>query len=171
MTLPKSSRSEPKVGSYDSELTSIMTRISGASPRDLMQVRLIIEPQAVAAAAVHARDSDIELIGAAHDQAVAALAPDQFERWDGEFHRLIFASTRNEFLVNLHDILQVIRSRKPWIEIKRRTFSEERRQLYCAEHAAILGALRSRDPEMALQAMTKHMVTISNGLFGAGGNF
>ena len=134
-------------------------------------MRLIIEPQAVSAAAVHARDSDIELIGAAHDQAVAALAPDQFERWDGEFHRLIFASTRNEFLVNLHDILQVIRSRKPWIEIKRRTFSEERRQLYCAEHAAILGALRSRDPEMALQAMTKHMVTISNGLFGAGGNF
>lgn len=153
------------------DLTDIMQRFAGTSPRDLMQVRLIIEPQAVAAAALHAHESDLELIGGAHDRAVEARAPDEFEGWDSEFHRLIFASARNEFLVNLHDILHVIRSRKPWIEIKRRTFTQARRQLYCTEHAAILTALRARDPERALQAMAKHMTSISHNLFGAGGQF
>jgi len=148
-------------------LASIMARMTDASPRDLMHARLIIEPQAAAAAALHARDVDLGLLGAAHARASAATRSDDFENSDAEFHRLIFASTRNEFLVNLHEILQVIRARKPWIEIKRRTFSEDRRRAYCAEHASILSALASRDPQAALRAMTAHMASVGANLFGS----
>lgn len=161
LQLDKAARKESDIA-----LTSIMTRITDASPRDLVQVRFIIEPQAAAAAALHAREMDLDAIGGAHDRATAAKIPEEFENWDSEFHKLIFASTRNEFLVNLHDILRVIRARNPWIEIKRRTFSEERRLSYCQDHFAIFSALKSRDPKAASDAMTAHMAAISRNLFG-----
>jgi DNA-binding GntR family transcriptional regulator len=71
-----------------------------------------------------------------------------------------------EIRVSLHDILRVVRNRNPWIELKRKTFSENRRQDYCTQHAEILAALRARDAEGAAAAMRGHMDVIHVNLFG-----
>jgi DNA-binding FadR family transcriptional regulator len=47
-----------------------------------------------------------------------------FEHWDAVFHRRIFATTRNDQPLSLHDILRAVRNRNPWIELKRKTFSK-----------------------------------------------
>ena len=151
------------------DLLDIMHRISGTSPLDIMNVRMIVEPQAAAAAAGNASAADLGLIAEAHEMAVGSSEIETFESWDAEFHKRIFASTRNEFLTNLHDILRVIRNRAPWLEIKRRTFSEERRQSYCSDHAVILNALMARDSEGAAQAMRSHLAAVSRNLFGNSG--
>jgi DNA-binding FadR family transcriptional regulator len=148
------------------DLAAIMQRMTGASPLDIMNVRMIIEPQAAAAAASNASEPDIASILEAHEGATKSLDMEIFERWDAEFHKRIFVSTRNEFLTNLHDILSVIRNKTPWREIKRRTFSEERRLAYCIDHALIVETLAARDADRASHAMRAHLVAVSANLFG-----
>jgi DNA-binding FadR family transcriptional regulator len=151
------------------DLAAIMQRMTGVSPLDIMNVRMIIEPQAAAAAASNASEADIASIAEAHDQAARSLDMEIFERWDAEFHKRIFISTRNEFLTNLHDILKAIRNRGPWLEIKRRTFSEARRLAYCHDHSLIVEALTARDAERAAQTMRAHLTAVSQNLFGDAG--
>ncbi len=148
------------------ELADIVQRVTGVSPADLMAARLIVEPQAAAIAAKNASSSDLLAIAEAHQRANDAHQNDQFEHWDTQFHQRIFAATRNELLVSFHDILQVIRSRNAWIELKRKAFSENRRRDYCAHHGEIVAALGNRDAEGAAQAMRLHIETIEIALFG-----
>jgi DNA-binding FadR family transcriptional regulator len=56
---------------------------------------------------------DIAGIAEAHEEASKSLHMEVLERWDAEFHKRIFASTRNEFLIRLLDILSLIRNRTP----------------------------------------------------------
>lgn len=151
------------------DLAEIMRRMSGTSPLDVMNVRMVLEPQAAAAAAANGTESDLLGLAEAHRSATSCADPEQFEHWDAEFHRRIFSSTRNELLASLHDILRVIRNRAPWLEIKRRTFSEERRQTYCRDHALILDALMARDADASAERMRTHLNGVARNLFGAGG--
>jgi DNA-binding FadR family transcriptional regulator len=148
------------------ELADIVQRVTGVSPADLMAARLIVEPQAAAIAAKNASSSDLQMIAEAHQRASDAHQNDEFEHWDTQFHQRIFAATRNELLVSVHDILQVIRSRNAWIELKRKGFSENRRRDYCTHHGEIIAALKNRDAEGAAQAMRLHIETIELALFG-----
>jgi DNA-binding FadR family transcriptional regulator len=148
------------------ELADIVQRVTGVSPADLMAARLIVEPQAAAIAAKNASFADLQAIAEAHHQASGAHQTDDFEHWDTQFHQRLFAATRNELLASIHDILQVIRSRNAWIELKRKTFSENRRRDYCAQHANVVAALENRDADGAAQAMLRHIEAIEIALFG-----
>ena len=96
----------------------------------------------------------------------SARSTDEFEHWDTQFHQRLFAATRNELLASIHDILQVIRSRNAWIELKRKTFSENRRRDYCEQHGNVVAALEQRDADGAAQAMLRHIEAIEMALFG-----
>jgi DNA-binding FadR family transcriptional regulator len=148
------------------ELADIVQRVTGVSPADLMAARLIVEPQAAAIAAKNASSADLLAIGEAHQRASESLEKDDFEHWDTQFHQRIFAATRNELLVSVHHILQVIRSRNAWIELKRKTFSENRRRDYCAHHGEVIAALQNRDALGAAEAMRLHIEAIELALFG-----
>jgi DNA-binding FadR family transcriptional regulator len=148
------------------EFGEIMKNVTGVSPADLMAVRMIVEPQATALAATMASAADLDQIAEAHHRALSETETSAFEHWDAVFHQRIFAAARNDLLLSLHDILRVIRNRNPWIELKRKTFSENRRQDYCTQHADILTALHARDAEGAAAAMRGHMDAIHVNLFG-----
>jgi DNA-binding FadR family transcriptional regulator len=148
------------------ELTEIVQRVTGVSPADLVAARLIVEPQAAAIAAKNASSADLQAISEAHQRASEAVEKDDFEHWDAQFHQRLFAATRNELLASIHDILQVIRSRNAWIELKRKTFSEDRRRDFCAQHASVVAALENRDADGAAQAMLRHIEAIEVALFG-----
>jgi DNA-binding FadR family transcriptional regulator len=148
------------------EFTEIMKNVTGVSPADLMAVRMIVEPQATALAATMASAADLDQIADAHHRASSETETSAFEHWDAVFHQRIFAAARNDLLLSLHDILRVIRNRNPWIELKRKTFSENRRQDYCTQHADILTALHARDADGAAAAMRGHMDAIHINLFG-----
>jgi len=147
------------------ELLDVMERIAGSSPSDVMNVRLIVEPKAAAVSAANARPADLVGIRNAHELATASLETETFEAWDGEFHKRIFESTRNDFLTTLHDILKAIRMRKNWLDMKRRTFTLERRLAYCEDHGAIYAAIANRDSSGAAVAMHRHLLAIQKNLF------
>src|ERR1700677_1595588 len=151
------------------DFMAIIQKLTGVSPMDMMAVRQIFEPRVAALAATNASARDLREIEAAHAAAVEAADMASFEHWDAELHQRIFAGSRNELLDHLHEFLRLIRSQDQWLDIKRRSFSPERRRAYCQEHAAIVEALMRRDAEAASTAMRAHLDTVSRNLFGGAG--
>lgn len=147
-------------------LGEIAARMLGASPADMMEIRMLMEPAAAAFAATNASASQLAAIETAHENATAAADMPEFEHWDTELHQLVFECSRNELLREIHNILRVLRNQPPWFEMKKRSFSEERRRHYCDEHNRLVAALRSRLPEEAESAMRAHLVTVQKNMLG-----
>jgi DNA-binding FadR family transcriptional regulator len=147
------------------DFLNVIQKLSGVSPIDMMAVRRIIEPRAASLAAANASAGDLKEIAAVHAASVEACEMETFERWDAELHQKIFAGTRNDLLNHLHEMLRLIRGQELWLDIKRRSFSQDRRNAYVREHAAIVAALLRRDTEAAATAMRAHLETVSRNLF------
>ncbi len=150
--------------SPDADLAAVTRTLIGVSPADTMVVRRIIEPKTAALAATKGNLADLNAIAAAHDRTVGAEAFDTFEQSDAAFHEQIFIASRNELLMGLHAILRFIRNQEQWVQIKRRSFSLERRAEYCDEHAAIVQALMRRNSDAAERAMLAHLDTVGRNL-------
>ena len=148
------------------ELVEILGKVSGASPLDLLNLRIMLEPQAAAAAATTASARDIEAMLDADHHAAASFDLETYEFWDNEFHRRIYSGTRNEFLINLFGVLSIVRHREPMMDIRQRAFTEDRRLAYCAQHVEIAKALVSRDAPAAALAMRTHLASRRRNYFG-----
>jgi DNA-binding FadR family transcriptional regulator len=147
-------------------ITSMVTRMEGTSPADMMEIRQLLEPAAAAFAATNASATELSAVREAHQTACGARDMPDFEHWDAEFHHRVFACCRNDFLKEIHNLMRAIRNQSPWFEMKKRSFSEERRQAYCDEHQVILDCLFRRDPESAKNAMLSHLRTVERNLLG-----
>ena len=147
-------------------LLRIARQIAGASPADMMELRLLVEPPAAAVAATSASDAELAAIEEAHHRAVAATGMAEFERWDSELHQAIFACTRNDLLRQTNALLTLLRNQPRWVEMKQRSFSETRRRSYCAQHERVIRALRRRHPEAAQEAMRRHLGSVQGFMFG-----
>jgi DNA-binding FadR family transcriptional regulator len=147
-------------------LAGVVARMEGASPADIMEIRRLLEPAAADFAATSASVSELNAIQEAHAAACDADDMPTFERWDAAFHQRIFLCSRNNFLREIHNLVQALRNQSPWFEMKRRSFSEERRRIYCAEHQIVIDALVQRDPHAAKEAMAVHLRTVADNLFG-----
>lgn len=147
------------------DFMNLIEKLTGVSPIDMMASRQIFEPRAAALAASNASADELRQVARAHAAAVEAADMETFEHWDAELHQRIFSATRNGLLNHLHEILRLIRNQDLWRDIKRRSFSPQRRQIYCDEHRIIVDALMRRDAEAAASAMRAHLETVSRNLF------
>jgi DNA-binding FadR family transcriptional regulator len=147
-------------------MAAAISRMEGASPADMMEIRQLLEPAAAAFAATNASVGELNAVRDAHVMATNATDLPLFEQWDAEFHHRIFSCSRNEFLKEIHSLMRILRNQSPWFEMKKRSFSEERRTTYCAEHQAVLDALMSRNPEAARAAMLGHLHTVARNMLG-----
>ena len=117
------------------------------SPAEIMQVRLLLEPQVAALAARVATQADIDRITACLDAGGHSHDYEGFEAWDARLHRAIAESAHNGLLMNMFDVLNTARALPVWGTLKRRAFTADRRACYHREHTAIVDALRDRDPD------------------------
>ena len=159
---------EPTARGSLTDLSDVLARIAGSSPADMMEIRQLLEPTAAAFAATNASAAELLRVAEAHRLAEAATDLADFEHWDAEFHHRVFACSRNELLREIHNILRLVRNQVPWLEMKRRAFSEDRRRHYCQEHQALIDALGRRDPEGARSAMLAHLRSVESNLFERG---
>ena len=144
----------------------ILDRFLDASPLDILNLRIYIEPQTAAEAARNASERELAHIVDADRRASQAEDLLTYDHWDNEFHRLIYAAARNEFLSEFFAMLAIIRHQAPMMEIRRRSFTQERRLIYGGEHAAIVAALKAWDGEAAANAMRTHLLTRRTNYFG-----
>ncbi len=144
----------------------ILARFTNASPADILNLRLFIEPHAAAAAARSLSENEYAAISAAAAKAEQANELDEYEYWDNEFHRQINNAAGNRFLSDFFALLTIIRYTPTMMEIRRQWFSEARRNAYNEEHREILEALRNWDSDRASAAMRHHLLSRRRNYFG-----
>lgn len=135
-----------------------------ASPADIMEVRLIIEPHVAAMAATRANRGDLDAISAALDGSLAAKEFAEFERWDTELHMAIFKAAKNQVLFRYCLEINAVRQTKAWLRLKQRSLNPARQQAYHKQHQDLVDAIRSRDPDLARQLSLQHAESVQSNL-------
>lgn len=146
---------------------SFLLKIMDASPMDLMEVRLLIEPKAAELAALRASSSNLEFMSECVLKMRHADSIAEYEHWDGRLHVAILSASRNELLAALYEALNGVRNQPEWIRIKTRSLKPERRVLYQEQHEKIVSALMDRNPEAAHDALDEHLRTVRDNLLSA----
>jgi DNA-binding FadR family transcriptional regulator len=148
------------------ELRLILDKFAGASPLDILNLRLIIEPQVAASAAINASARDLAAIDEADAEASRHEDVAAYDPWDNSFHALIYRATHNDFLIDFWNLLAIVRYREPMQVIRHRGFTPERRSAYLAQHRLIRDCLHGRNPDAAHEAMKLHLAARRRNYFG-----
>ncbi|GAA1830496.1 FCD domain-containing protein [Pseudonocardia ailaonensis] len=134
------------------------------SPAEIMDTRLMIEPEIAAHAARSATQSDLEQIEHCMQRGNACESYLDFEAWDSSFHRAIAASVHNGLLLSMFDTMNAARDLPVWGKSKLRSATPERRTDYEHQHAAIVAAIADRDPNLARTTMREHLQSVRGNL-------
>jgi DNA-binding FadR family transcriptional regulator len=152
-------------GTYVAEPDSAAASPAGdVSPAEILETRLMIEPRLAGPVVAHANGADLDRIDQAMARARAAADFHEFEMWDGLLHQAIADATHNRLLNDIYRVVSEAREQTNWGELKRLSFSEERRQVYNHEHAEIVAALRARNAQRAEAAIRQHLISVRHNL-------
>jgi DNA-binding FadR family transcriptional regulator len=146
--------------------TQILSRMREASPAEIMEVRLLIEPPVAAVVASRANAEDIAQIETMLRHSISAKGLAEFEHWDAQLHLAIFRAAKNALLMDYYDAINAVRSQPRWHRLKQRAVTADLRLVYDRQHTTIVAALRDRDPESARKAQQQHLVTVRDHLLG-----
>ena len=139
-------------------------RLRDAGPADIMEVRLIMEPQAAALAAHRASADDLAELKDILRRSIAAKGTAEFEHWDAALHLGIFRATKNALLIDYCEAINAARNQPHWYRLKQRSLTEERRRRYDSDHSAIVAALVQRDAEAARRLQHAHLARVRDNL-------
>lgn len=131
-----------------------------ASPVDLMELRLGIEPEMAALAAMRAGAIEIDRMQAAVDRSRIAPTLQEFEDCDDELHRTIAESSRNPLFAAMAEIISIVRNAGEWGKLKERTLTSEARHLHLNEHVKLVAAIRERNAAAAREEMHRHLLAV-----------
>ena len=135
-------------------------------PADVMAVRALVEPQAMALVVAWATSRDFEEMDRCLAGGDAAETYEEFEAWDLALHRCIMAASHNQLLMGIYEAVQAARKGQLWGELKRQHDSPNRRDSYRRDHKELVSALRARSTDRAVEAMRTHIGRVETDLFG-----
>ena len=145
---------------------SVVSAVRAASPLDLMELRLSIEPQ-IAELAVHrASSDDIDRMQFAVTSSRTAPSLQEFEDCDDALHRAIAIASRNPLFAAVAEIITAVRTAAEWGVMKKRTLTDEMRDVHTNEHVEIVNAIRRRESSEAREAMRQHLANVRAMMFG-----
>lgn len=138
----------------------------GASPADVLECRLIFEPELAALVVARARQADLERMDECLRGAEQAADVVEFERWDAALHDAIAVATQNETVIAVARSLARVRLQAEWGQLKARHMTAERKTALQVEHRAIIAAFRSRDKVAARARLREHVLHVQAYMFG-----
>lgn len=135
---------------------------------ELTEARLMIEGEAAALAATQISDEEIAELGS----LVEAITqennnPQGTERSDRDFHLAIARATRNAAIFNVVEQLWDLRASSPEAALLHEKARTANVKPVVNEHAAVLEALRQRNPAAARAAMRAHLSAVLDALLFA----
>jgi DNA-binding FadR family transcriptional regulator len=154
------------LGTFISESTNTSVDV-GLAPitsikiglRDLMEMRLINEPECAYLAAIRATDKEIDKI-----MELGKLLEDKMRKGEDrieeeqKFHVAIAKATHNEFMKNLIPIINKSVYKEYLLYIDK---AEEYAE-FTRDHMAIMEFIKNRNPEGARTAMKLHILRVSS---------
>jgi DNA-binding FadR family transcriptional regulator len=150
--------SRPRIFSDESAVADL------TSPREIIEARLIFEPELAKLAAFRATRRHFEQMAECVRNGGDTLDTEVFYKWDSRFHWLIANAAGNDLLVVLYEAL-ANRHKAVWGKLRELFLTAARMRLYIAQHAAILDALSERDGKRARGLMVEHLQAIQENVF------
>lgn len=152
--------SRPRVNPARSDLIATRTH-----PAEVMVVRLLLEPQIAAHAALYATPTDISRLRECARKTAAAPDLETFELWDTRLHLAIAEATHNALLLALFAAVLDIRKTTEWGKLKAASFNPEHHRTYSGDHQRLIDAIGERDAPAAEEAMRQHLDSVEEHLF------
>lgn len=137
-----------------------------ASPGDIMESRMTLEPRLAALAAVRAAEEDITYLKLCNSKSEAADTWASWERWDATFHRTIALSARNTMLAEIIDLINKARRARYGVQLHASQNATEWRTRLVRQHRDIVEAIANRNPQDAARAMRNHLQSVEERIFG-----
>ncbi len=137
-----------------------------ANPVQMMDARLVIEPELAGLAARNGTPSDFEEIRKCNQRCRAAEEWRSYEAWDNNFHHAIAKATHNKVLLYLFDTFNVVRRSVVWGQV-RSTKRPAPDHFSFDQHDAILSAIAARDGAEAAAQMREHLRSVSERILPA----
>jgi len=158
----------PGAGSFISErapelvLHEVAAGMIDASPRALLEVREILEPEIAAKAAEHgAEDPVVERLLDEMDTIADFDDPDERRRWsdaDRAFHRQLAAMTANPIIEEFAEQVQRMMDQLLWQRLRdEATRKPHRLRVYAAEHRLIYEAVIAGGVEQSRRYALEHV--------------
>lgn len=141
--------------------------LKDASPAELLEFRLALEPGLAEAIALNASENDLKLITETVESGDHASGWEQWEHWDRTFHRNLVAATHNRLAIGVYDAVIGIRHERPWLKIKQGHTNAIFWKGYQHEHRKIAAALAARDAPAAAEAIRGHLTRVRIKMLGA----
>lgn len=138
--------------------------VQGASPLQLMQARLTLEPSVAAEAARLATDTEVTYLSDLVKRGKQATTRSDCEQIDTAFHRGIAEVTGNPILLGLLDYLAGVRRHAAWQREWELTYRKlgvaEFTERHSHQHADVVDCIARGAADEAGAAMRRHLETI-----------
>jgi GntR family transcriptional regulator, transcriptional repressor for pyruvate dehydrogenase complex len=143
---------------------ALVLQASGDAVGDLWEIRLMVEPEIAARAALRATGDNLDELDELLARQAACLADEEGSlRLDRQFHAALAGASQNAVAVQVVELIGSL------LQAGRSHFitSPERRQHALSWHREIVAAVRGRDPESARSAMRRHLQEVEAYIVGA----
>ena len=144
--------------------------VERATPPDLMQARMLLEPQVAAVAALRADETDVVHLRAKVAEGRAGRERAACEQADDAFHRAIAETSRNPvlkgFLIYVSGARRRVTWQREWDRTYRSIAPDEFQTIHSDQHDRVVDAIAAADPSAAASAMADHLKTIEAAMLG-----
>lgn len=130
-------------------------------PVEVMEARLLIEPQLARLAAARASTADVARLRGILARLADSDDSDSRELWDGAFHRTIARIAGNPMLLGVFDLIDAVRRDEQWQALRAARRDAPGLARTADEHAAILSAIENGTGAEAELAMRTHLLAIA----------
>lgn len=134
------------------------------SPREIVEARLILEPELAKLAAFRATRKHFEQMEECLAHCRQTTDREIFHHWDSRFHSLIAEAAGNGLLAVLHDCVSA-RHKMVWGKLREMLLTEERMRFYDEQHQALLDAMRERNGNQARKLVRDHLQSVQENIF------
>lgn len=128
-------------------------------PKQVVDVRLNIEPELSRLAALYASKSDREQMKLCSNRCQDAEDWRTYEAWDNNLHHAIARASRNQLFLYFFETLNSVRRSIVWGQ-PRETRGPARNYSSFGEHRRIVAAITSGDSDGAADAMRRHLHSV-----------
>ncbi|WP_237182953.1 FadR/GntR family transcriptional regulator [Roseomonas marmotae] len=136
------------------------------SPSDVVECRLMLEPEMISLAVARATQTDIARMTECLRGTDDAGDLPAFERWDAALHDAFALATHNGAIIAMSRSLARVREQTDWGQLKARGNTAERRAILQVQHHAMVDAVRQRDRTEARRVMREHILFVQGYMFG-----
>lgn len=160
-TYVRKANENPETLDSDNHDSLASLAVADASPADVNEIRVLLEPAVAELAVARATRSDIQRARECFEKSLKAKAIEDFEYWDAQLHSSLIAATKNDLLIAFYDAIHQARQKMEWYEIKRRSLNDVRRGDYDQQHEAMVTALEKRDAIALREALATHLNAVN----------